>query len=117
MHRRDYMKGAAAAGALGLANRGFAANDRIQIGVIGVGGRGSYVARPFSRVGKEDSSCQIVAVCDVYQKRLNKAKEDHDCKGYLDYREVLALPYVDAVIVATPDHWHAPIAIEAMNRG
>ena len=111
------MKGAAAAGALGLANRGFAANDRIQIGVIGVGGRGSYVAREFAKVGKEDSSCQVVAVCDVYQKRVNRAKQTHDCKGYLDYREVLDLPYVDAVIVATPDHWHAPIAIAAMNKG
>jgi len=111
------MKGAAAAGALGLANQGFAADDRIQVGVIGAGGRGSYVARAFSRVGKEDSSCQIVAVCDVYQKRVNQAKQAHDCKGYLDYREVLDLPYVDAVIVATPDHWHAPIAIAAMNKG
>jgi predicted dehydrogenase len=121
------MKNAAAFGAtLGAANRVFAggqsgrvlgANDRIQVGVIGVGGRGTYVAREFAKVGKQDSSCQIVAVCDVYQKRLNKAKEDHDCKGYLDYREVLDLPYVDAVIVATPDHWHAPIAIAAMNKG
>jgi predicted dehydrogenase len=113
------MKGAAAAGALGVASTGRirGANDRIQVGVIGVGGRGTYVARAFSKIGKEDSSCQIVAVCDVYQKRVNKAKEDHDCKGYLDYREVLALPYVDAVIVATPDHWHAPVAIAAMNAG
>src|SRR5689334_24836819 len=117
MDRRDFMKGAAAAGVLGLAKRTFAANDRIQIGVIGVGGRGTYVARAFSKVGKEDSSCQIVAVCDVYQKRVTQAKQAHDCKGFLDYREVLDLPYVDAVIVATPDHWHAPIAIEAMNRG
>jgi predicted dehydrogenase len=121
------MKSAAAVGAtLGAANRVFAAgqgqrvlgaNDRIQVGVIGVGGRGTYVAREFAKVGKEDSSCQVVAVCDVYQKRLNKAKQDHDCKGYLDYREVLELPYVDAVIVATPDHWHAPVAIAAMNKG
>ena len=119
MHRRDFMKSAsaAAAGALGLANRAFSANDRIQIGVIGVGGRGTYVARTFSKIGKEDSSCQVVAVCDVYQKRVNQAKKAHDCKGYLDYREVLDLPYVDAVIVATPDHWHAPVAIAAMNKG
>jgi len=118
VNRRDFMKGAAALGAsLGMTNLARGANDRIQVGVIGVGGRGSYVAREFAKVGKEDSSCQIVAVCDVYQKRVTQAKETHDCKGYLDYREVLDLPYVDAVIVATPDHWHAPIALAAMDKG
>ncbi len=128
VNRRDFVKGAAAVGAsLGMAGQVFAqtpttnrvlgANDRIQVGVIGVGGRGSYVARQFSTVGKQDSSCQIVAVCDVYQKRLNQAKQAHDCQGYLDYREVLNLPYIDAVIVATPDHWHAPIAMAAMRKG
>jgi predicted dehydrogenase len=93
------------------------ANDRIQVGIIGVGGRGTYVSRQFANVGKQDGSCQIVAVCDVYQKRLSQAKTAHDCQGYLDYREVLNLPYIDAVIVATPDHWHAPVAIAAMRKG
>src|SRR6476469_16509 len=118
VNRRDFMKSAAALGAsLGVTNLARGANDRIQVGVIGVGGRGSYVAREFAKVGKEDNSCQIVAVCDVYQKRVTQAKETHDCKGYLDYREVLDLPYVDAVIVATPDHWHAPVALAAMDKG
>ena len=118
VNRRDFMKSAAALGAsLGVTKVARGANDRIQVGVIGVGGRGTYVAREFAKIGKEDNSCQIVAVCDVYQKRLTKAKETHDCKGYLDYREVLDLPYVDAVIVATPDHWHAPVALAAMDKG
>jgi predicted dehydrogenase len=118
VNRRSFMKSAAALGAsLGMSNRARGANDRIQVGVIGVGGRGTYVAREFAKVGKEDNSCQIVAVCDVYQKRVTKAKETHDCKGFLDYREVLDLPYVDAVIVATPDHWHAPVALAAMDKG
>ena len=132
VNRRNFIKSAAAAGAtLGMAHKALAqgqsqsastarvlgANDRIQVGVIGTGGRGTYVAKQFSNVGKQDSSCQIVAVCDVYQKRLNQNKAAHDCQGYLDYREVLNLPYVDAVIVATPDHWHAPIAIAAMRKG
>jgi predicted dehydrogenase len=128
-NRREFMKRAAAVGGTLGASRMFAqgqsastgrvlgANDRIQVGVIGVGGRGTYVGRTFSQIGKQDNSCQIVAVCDVYQKRLNQNKEYHDCKGYLDYREVLELPYVDAVIVATPDHWHAPIALAAMKKG
>jgi len=56
-------------------------------------------------------------VCDVYQKRLNANKELHACDGYLDYREVTNRKDIDAVIVATPDHWHAPIALEAMDKG
>ena len=62
------------------------ANDRITIGVIGVGGRGSSDARSFAAVGEKDNSCQIVAVADTYQKRVNRAKEAHKCDGYLDYR-------------------------------
>src|SRR5580704_3049747 len=93
------------------------ANDRITIGVIGVGGRGSSDARAFAAVGEKDNSCQIGAVADTYQKRVNRAKEAHKCDGYLDYREIINRKDIDAVIVATPDHWHARIALEAMDRG
>ncbi|MBM3737994.1 MAG: Gfo/Idh/MocA family oxidoreductase, partial [Acidobacteria bacterium] len=83
---------------------------------------GSSVARQFVRAGKDGANCQIVAVCDVYQKRVT-ANRDHftkeygQCEGTLDYRDILAKSDVDAVIVATPDHWHAPIALAAMDRG
>ena len=93
------------------------ANDRINVAVIGTGGRGFYVAREFDKAGKEESNAQIVAVCDVYQKRVNRGKEAFKVDGYLDYREVLNRSDVDAVIVATPDHWHAPIALQAMDKG
>jgi len=98
------------------------ANDRINIGVIGCGGRGSYVAREFAKAGKNGGNCQVVAVCDVYQKRVNAnkehfAKEYGQCDGYLDYREIINRPDIDGVLVATPDHWHAPIALAAMDRG
>lgn len=128
--RRDFLKTAGAAGlSLGLANSALAgrgartssrvlgANDRINVGVIGAGGRGSYVGAQFARVGQKNNSCQIVAVCDVYEKRKRIAAEKLKSDGYLDYREVLARPDVDAVIVATPDHWHAKIALDAMDRG
>ncbi len=128
--RRGFLKKASGAGvALGMANTAMAAaaasqgrvigaNDRINIAVIGVGGRGSYVGRAFQSFGeKNNNACQIVAVCDVYEKRKREAAEFFKAKGYLDYREALNHPDVDAVIVATPDHWHAKIALDAMGRG
>ncbi|MBX5495911.1 MAG: Gfo/Idh/MocA family oxidoreductase [Bryobacteraceae bacterium] len=130
-NRRDFLKSAGAVGAtLGLAQsalgarpsklnpgRVIGANDRINVAVIGAGGRGYYVAGRFAKIGAENNSCQIVAACDVYQKRVTKAKETFKCFGTLDYREVLERSDVDAVIVATPDHWHAKIALEAMDKG
>jgi len=127
-NRRDFVKSASSVGtALGLAttfvpSRAFGANDKINVGVIGVGGRGSYVGRTFGEVGKEKDA-QVIAVCDVYQKRINMNKDAHATQfntkvdGYLDYRELIARKDIDAVIVATPDHWHARIAIAAMRAG
>jgi predicted dehydrogenase len=98
------------------------ANDRINIGVIGTGGRGTHVGREFAKAGQGEGNCQVAAVCDVYRKRVNKNVEYHSqngnkCDGYLDYREILGRADIDAVLVATPDHWHATIALEAMDRG
>src|SRR5689334_568961 len=107
----------AARGSKSSGSRVIGANDRINIGVIGVGGRGNSDARNFARFGEKNNACQIVAVCDVYEKRKRLAAEHFKCEGYLDYREVLARPDVDAVIVATPDHWHARIALDAMDHG
>jgi len=124
-NRRHFLIGATALGVAGQAlgrtrpaqGRVIGANDRINLGVIGMGGRGFYLARVFSKIGAQSNSCQIVAVAEVYQKRLNAAKEAFKCDGYLDYREVLNRKDVDAVIIATPDHWHARMALEAMDRG
>ncbi len=99
-------------------SRVIGANDRINVGVIGCGSRGSSDAASFQKYGTENNNaCQIVAVCDVYQKRKRTEAEKYNAKGFLDYRELLALPDVDAVIVATPDHWHARIALDAMDGG
>jgi predicted dehydrogenase len=127
--RREFLKTAAAVGStLGMAKSMFAArpaktgrvlgsNDRINVAVVGCGGRGTYVSREFAKVGKDDNSCQVVAACDVYEKRKKANAEFLKCDGYLDYREVLNRSDVDAVIVATPDHWHAKIALAAMDAG
>jgi predicted dehydrogenase len=126
--RRSFLKGAAGAGLAGQAfakaglnksnpGRVIGANDKINVAVIGTGGRGFYVADQFQRYGVKTGACQIVGVCDVYQKRVSLGKAKFNCEGTLDYREILSRQDVDAVIVATPDHWHARIALEAMDKG
>jgi predicted dehydrogenase len=130
-NRRDFLKTVGATGlTIGAVNtltaksaskttggRVIGANDRINIGLIGCGGRGPYVADVFDQIRKQNDSCQITAVCDVYEKRKREQAERYKAKAYLDYRELLAQPDVDAVIIATPDHWHAKMALDAMDKG
>ena len=130
VNRRDFMKSAAAVGTtLGAARNAFGksskavtgrvigANDKINLGLIGVGGRGGYLAREFTRYGEKTGAAKIVAVCDVWERRKREAAEMYKADGYLDWREVVNRKDVDAVLVATPDHWHAKIALEAMDKG
>lgn len=91
------------------------ASNRIGIATIGVGGQGNSDTRSALRV----PGVQLVGVADVYDGRLERAKEVY-CKDLLttrDYREILARKDVDAVIIGTPDHWHATIAIDALSAG
>jgi predicted dehydrogenase len=89
--------------------------DTIQIGLIGAGGQGIGDAETALLV----PGVEIIAVADVYDGRLMRSRELWGDAIFTtrDYREVLARPEVDAVIIATPDHWHARIAIEAMKAG
>ncbi len=99
-------------------NRILGANDRVNLASIGVGGRGTGVMKWAIETGQKSQPAQLVAVCDVYRKRLNNAQTISKAEfATLDYREVIVRKDVDAVIIATPDHWHAPIAIAAMNAG
>src|SRR5579872_4664153 len=90
------------------------ANDRVQIALVGAGGMGSGDVHSSLANGSK-----LVAVADVYQGRLNRAKEvwGNDVFVTRDYREVLQRNDVDAVIVGTPDHWHRQVSIDAMNAG
>jgi predicted dehydrogenase len=96
-------------------NRILGANSRPAIGVIGVGGRGSYLMRTLKRA----VDAEIRAVCDVYDARRDAAAKaaGSDPKKYGDYKQVLAHNDIDAVIVATPDHWHGAITVDACKAG
>jgi predicted dehydrogenase len=92
------------------------ANDRIRFGVIGCGGMGTGHLHSLVKRSEADN-LKVVAVCDVYQRRLSQASGICKGEGYLDYRKLLERKDVDAVLVATPDHWHAKISIDAMEAG
>jgi len=93
-----------------------AANSRVRLGCIGLGGQG------MSNLGNflSDERVQVAAVCDVDAQHLAKALAKAGLKaadGYKDYRELLARTDVDVIMNATPDHWHADIAIAAAKAG
>ncbi len=94
------------------------ANDKLTVAFVGVGGQGMAHVRS-QKSHAADNNVALVAVCDVWQKRIEGAKEyiGGDCKGYDDYRKILDRKDIDAVTVATVDHWHAPISIDALNAG
>lgn len=110
---------AASAAVFGAAARGrvLGANDRLRLGVIGTGPRGQWLMKALQRIAAGE--IEFVAVCDVYDVRRNEAARiaGGAVEQYLDYRSVLERRDVDAVIVATPDHWHGRITVDALNAG
>ena len=115
--RRHFLATAAGAGLLAAQNVSaqMFTNDRVRIALIGAGGQGSGDARTSLLVG----GVELVAVADIYDGRLQRAREVWGDQLFTtrDYREVLARKDVDAIIIGTPDHWHSTISIDAMNAG
>ncbi len=131
--RREFLSAAACAflpnlippGALGFG--GTPPSGRVNVGLIACGGRAMAEARCLVSC----EQCQIVAVCDPWESKRLRAKqvfEQHyagrkrsgaykGCDAYSDFRDVLAREDVDAVYIATPDHWHVPITIAAARAG
>ena len=127
--RRTFLKtGLALAGAAVLPTTTHAAaNDRITIGFIGLGKQ----ARGHLNAFLNDRETQVLAIADVEQVRLEQARDYvHDryaeerasgqykgCDIYRDFREICARPDIDAIVVASPNHWHALHSVEAMRQG
>ena len=115
--RRSFAKSVAAAG-VGTALGGLrvlGANDRIRVGFIGLGNRGDQVLDGFLK----HRDAEVVAICDLHQPYLDFAgkKIGNNPKQFKDYRKVLDLKDIEAVVVATPDHWHALQTIQAFQAG
>ena len=117
MNRRDFMKttvmaGAATTLASGQVQAQTAANDRLQVGFIGVGARAHQLLRDVVAM----KGVEVVALSDAYTGRIERAQSRIGGKAtvYRDYRELLANPSIDAVFIATPDHWHKTMAVDAV---
>jgi predicted dehydrogenase len=95
-------------------SRVLGANDRLRLGVIGCGSRGTHVSGLFT--AKPD--VQVTALCDVYRARMDKLLAEHaQAAMFPDHRELLDKGSVDAVLITVPDHWHVAIGVDALNAG
>jgi predicted dehydrogenase len=116
--RREFAKaGAAATMALGALHpeRVLGANERIRLGFIGVANRGGQLLDAF----RPHADAEVAALCDVSRSTLDRANSRFDGKAacYGDFRKLIDQKDLDAVVVATPDHWHALQTIAACNAG
>ncbi len=97
-------------------SRVYGANERIQLGLIGCGERGRYDMGNFVKTGNVD----VTALCDIWATNLDqgkKAANNPNVKTFEDHRKLLESKDLDVVLIGVPDHWHAPIAIDALNAG
>lgn len=107
--------------AIAAEDKKFGPNDQIQLAVIGPGGsKGGYrqgLGDTRGIAGKK--GVKVIAACDVDSQHREEACKvfGPDCKGYADFRELLQDKAIDAVVIGTPDHWHATIAIAALKAG
>ena len=116
IHRRDFVKTVAAATAATAlsSSRILGANEKVRLALVGCGSRGVGDMNNFLKLGAVD----VVAVNDVYPPLMEVARKTATAaKTVKDYRQILEMKDVDAVLVAVPDHWHTPITIDALNAG
>ena len=113
--RRVFL-GAAAAVTAGSYSRIRGANERLRVGVIGCGGMATHHMGHLVKM-RDSDNVQVIAVCDVYQRRLDAAVELTGGKPYTEYRRLLENPDVDYVLIATPEHWHCQMTLDAAAAG
>lgn len=113
MDRRSFLTSAALSAS--SYQRVLGANERVRVGLIGCGGRGRYVGKFMA----EAPNTQFVATADVYLPNAHAARDwaGGDAKAFQDFRKLLELKDVDAVLIATPDHWHAIPTVLACQAG
>jgi len=111
--RRQFLRSVSAATAISY-SRVLGANDKIRMGVIGCGDRGLHDMSRFQK----DPTVDVIAACDIYGAHIDQARQNAPhARDFTDHRKLLELKDVDLVLIATPDHWHAQIAIDALNAG
>ena len=95
-------------------SRIYGANDKMRLGLIGAGERGRGDMGKFQL----NPAVDVVAVCDIYAESIDKAQQKApNAKAFSDHRKLLEMKDLDMVLIATPDHWHAETAIDALNAG
>jgi len=121
--RREFLRRStvlAGAAGLGFSLKVLGANERVRLGVMGLNGRGSDLARGFARF----PDVEITHLCDVDERALAKGRQAAGAaegrsapRAVKDFRRILEDPSVDALVIAAPDHWHAPATILACAAG
>ena len=120
--RRTFLAGSAIAGAASpgisakSAARVIGANERLHVGVIGAGGNARGHMRVLKKLAADDN-VEMTAVCDIYDPRREAAAEFTGGKPYKDYRHLLDHDGLDYVTISVPEHWHAPITLDAADAG
>ena len=104
---------------MGASGAMFAAGGRVNLGLIGAGGRGTYVMTEFQK----DPGVRVTSICDVYEPNLERAlgtvkkAQPEPAKAVRRYQDLLADKSIDAVLIATPEHWHHRMVLDALAAG
>jgi hypothetical protein len=117
--RREFLKAAILAAPVLADDRLMAATgsapgvSELRVGIIGLGRRGNFLRERFQKL------CRVTSLCDVHRTRLSEAVAQSSvaARSFGDYRELLSSPNVDGVVIATPDHWHARMTLDALQAG
>ena len=91
-------------------------NERMKIGVLGCGGMANHHMRALLEM-KETDNVEIASVCDVYMKRLDQASELTRARAFKNYQDILNDKDIDYVLIATPEHWHYEMTLDAIGAG